>query len=961
MSEQHDGPYQNQGGVDGAEARPGVAIVGMAGRFPGAPDVATFWENIKAGRDSVTRFSPDALEIPIDGADGPDYVCAKGMLDDVDKFDARFFGYLPKEAALMDPQHRVFLEMCWEALETAGLDPARYPGAVGVYAGCYMDTYVLWNLCSDEQFRANLVESIQVGSLQTELGNDKDYLATRVAFKLGLRGPAMTLQTACSTSLVAIATACQALESYACDAALAGGVTIVLPQKKGYFYKEGSMLSPDGRCRTFDEKAAGTVFSNGAAVLVLKRLEDAIADRDTIYAVIRGYATNNDGGDKVSYTAPSVEGQAEVIALALEMADIPARSIGLVEAHGTATPLGDPIEIGGLTKAYRRDTEDTNYCAIGSVKANLGHLDVASGAIGLIKTSLALHEKVLPPQINFSNPNPKINFAETPFYVNTALTPWTSAGVPRRAGVSSFGVGGTNAHIVVEEAPISASSVTPSGRSSSHAPVILPISAKTEDGLFRQAERLSAHFSSIADDALTDAAHTLQMGRSAFTHRAAVVARTSEQAAEGFKAVIRSISPKSSSPELVFVIPGQGAQRPGMARALYDGEPVFREVIDVVADTLRADPEFGEDLRDLLLWTPETSALDETAAGAALAQTARAQPALYAYHSGLIRLLEHWGLKADALIGHSIGEFAAAAASGVFSLEDGARFVAARGRLMQAMAPGTMLALRHPAEEIGRRLPPMLAIAAVNSPNVTVISGLTEDIDAFAATLDADGVSATALKTSHAFHSPMMDDAATAFADYLVGADLAPAERNIISTASGRLEDGSVFAEPAYWSNQIRKPVLFADAATSASKEDRIFVDLGPGAALSGMIRQTLGGDAPSIVSCGNAGAEGDAWTGLLQAAGDLWTEGADLDWSIFDTGTAKKTALPTYPFERQRHWIDPKEPAARGVADQAMASPAQGENAPGPVSPSTGESNVETIVRRQLDVIAAQLKAMGR
>ncbi|MEQ1931824.1 MAG: polyketide synthase, partial [Parvularculaceae bacterium] len=399
---------------------PGVAIVGMAGRFPGARDVETFWRNIKAGKESVTRFSRDQLEIEIEGMDeGADYVCAKGALDDIDLFDARFFGYLPREADVMDPQHRMFLELCWEALEHAGCDAARYPGAVGVWGGCYMDTYVLWNLCSDEAFRARLVEQIQVGSLQTELGNDKDYLATRVAFKLGLRGPAMTLQTACSTSLVAIVTACQSLEAFACDAALAGGVTIVLPQKKGYFYQAGGMLSPDGSCRTFDAAAAGTVFSNGAAVVVLKRVADAIADGDTIYAVIRGYASNNDGGEKVSYTAPSVEGQAEVISLALGMGGVAAGTIGYVEAHGTATPLGDPIEIAGLSRAYRHDTEEKQYCAIGSVKANLGHLDVASGAIGLIKTSLALHEKTLPPQINFTKPNPKIDFAASPFYVNT--------------------------------------------------------------------------------------------------------------------------------------------------------------------------------------------------------------------------------------------------------------------------------------------------------------------------------------------------------------------------------------------------------------------------------------------------------------------------------------------------------------------------------------------------------------
>jgi len=341
-----------------SETPTGIAIVGMSGRFPGARNVSEFWQNIQAGKETVTRFDPSLLEVSKPDGDS-DYVCAKGMLDDVDMFDARFFGYLPREAEVMDPQHRMFLEICWEAMEQGGYDATRYPGAVGVFAGCYMDTYLLHNLCSDERFRENLVESIQVGTLQTELGNDKDYLATRVAFKMGLRGPAMTLQTACSTSLVAIATACQSLETYGCDMALAGGVTIVLPQYKGYTYKEGGMLSPDGHCRPFDADAAGTVFSNGAAVLLLKRLEDALEDGDTIYSVIKGYATNNDGATKLSYTAPSVDGQAEVITTALRMADVNARAIGYVGAHGTETPLGDPIEIAGLTAADRADTNET--------------------------------------------------------------------------------------------------------------------------------------------------------------------------------------------------------------------------------------------------------------------------------------------------------------------------------------------------------------------------------------------------------------------------------------------------------------------------------------------------------------------------------------------------------------------------------------------------------------------------
>ena len=614
----------------------GIAIIGMSGRFPGAADVETFWDNIRNGVESITRFDASELDLPLESIatddPGARYICAKGILEGIDMFDARFFGCLPREAELMDPQHRLFLEICWEAMERAGHDPSRCPGAVGVYAGCYMDTYLMWNLCSDPAFLARFVESIQVGSLQTELGNDKDYLATRVAYKLGLRGPAMTLQTACSTSLVAIATACQSLASYQCDMALAGGVTIVLPQKKGYFYKEGSMLSADGHCRTFDADAAGTVFSNGAAVVVLKRVEDAIADGDTIYAVVRGFATNNDGAGKVSYTAPSVDGQAEVISMALAMGDIDPRTVGLIEAHGTATPMGDPIEIAGLTTAFRAHTQDSGYCAVGSLKANLGHLDVASGAIGLIKTALAVHDDVLPPSINYSRPNPKIDFAGSPFYVNTALKPWPETPWPRRAGISSFGVGGTNAHVVVEQAP----EPPPEGARRPHA--LLLLSARSKDALAAQAARLADWLDAHPQASLDDVAWTLQAGRRQFEHRRILVAADATDAAARLRAAPapgESATLQSSATRVAFMFPGQGAQYPGMARELYASEPVFRNVVDRCGDVLRDAGAADQDPRPLLLWDASDSALDAAQAAEALSRTAAAQPAIFAMEMAL--------------------------------------------------------------------------------------------------------------------------------------------------------------------------------------------------------------------------------------------------------------------------------------------------------------------------------------
>ena len=943
----------------------GIAIVGMAGRFPGAPDVATFWENIKNGFESITHFSPDELELNVPDATGKDashYVCAKGMLDNIDMFDARFFGYLPKEAEVMDPQHRIFLEICWEAMEHAGHDPARYPGAVGVYGGCYMDTYVLHNLCSDEAFREKLIESIQVGTLQTELGNDKDYMATRVAYKLGLTGPAMTLQTACSTSLVAIATACQSLDAYQCDMALAGGVTIVLPQKKGYFYKEGSMLSPDGHCRTFDANAAGTVFSHGAAVVLMKRLEDAIADRDTIYSVIRGYATNNDGGDKVSYTAPSVDGQAEVISLALGLGDINARSIGYVEAHGTATPLGDPIEIGGLTKAYRRHTDDNQYCAIGSVKANLGHLDCASGAIGLIKSTLALHEKKLPPQINFTNPNPKIDFENSPFFVNIKLSDWPAGAEPRRAGVSSFGVGGTNAHVVVEEAP----ALPESGEQRSvH---LLPLSARSKSALEAQAEQLAKFLEENPNTNLANAAFTLQVGRQMFEHRRIVVASDVGDAVEKLRAEPKpgeAAKAETSSTEIVFMFPGQGAQYPGMSRELYETEPVFAEVIDTISDCLAADPQFGEDLRDYLLWTEVKSTREE--AIACIAQTRLSQPAIFAVEVALAKLFQSWGIVPASMIGHSVGEFAAATIAGVFSLEDAARLVAARGRLMQALPPGKMLAVLAPINKIESGLPEGISVAAVNAPGVTVVSGPSDAIDDYAARLETDGLKSTSLATSHAFHSAMMAEAKAPLIERVAETVRSEATMEIVSTATGKEVAASEFANPSYWGDQLMQPVLFADAVkvAAAKGEHRIFLEVGPGQTLSSLAKQSLTGDLKrkTFAALGPSRDPGSDIEHALGAIGRLWAAGAAPDWDLLQEGAPQRIALPTYPFERKRFWVEPKtsKTSVGAASSLHQHDAAASEQQALPVAQSSGrhDADVEDLVRRQLDLIAAQLDVM--
>ncbi|HEX2209901.1 MAG TPA: type I polyketide synthase, partial [Longimicrobium sp.] len=647
-----------------------IAVVGMAGRFPGAPGVDALWANLRAGVESIRHFTDEELTaagVPESLRTDPAYVPARGALAEVDRFDAAFFGFTPREAQVTDPQQRLFLEVAWEALEHAGYDAARVPGRVGVYAGTSMSSYYL-NLLSRPDVTA------AAGEMAVHMGNDKDFLATRAAFKMGLEGPAVVVQTACSTSLVAVHLACQALLGGDCEMALVGGSAVVAHQHAGYLYQEGAIRSPDGRCRAFDAQARGTVGGSGVAVAALKRLEDALADGDTVHAVILGSAINNDGSAKIGFTAPRVEGQAAAIRAAHAAADVDPATITYVEAHGTGTELGDPIEIEALTRAFRAGTDRTGFCAIGSIKTNIGHLDVAAGIAGLIKTTLALRTGEIPPSLHFTRPNPQIDFASSPFYVNTTLAKWTPpAGVPRRAGVSSFGIGGTNAHVVMEQAPAVAPSPAPS-----RAEQLLVLSARTETALDAAARRLAAHLEQNPEQALADVAWTLQQGRRAFAHRRAVVARTHAEAAQALADVGRGVAGRAGSeaPAAVFLFPGQGAQYAGMARGLHEREPVFREELDRCAGILR--PLLGLDLRDAIF----SDDADR------LKQTALTQPALFAVEYAIAKQWMAWGITPESMIGHSVGEYVAACLAGVFSLEDALALVAERGRLMQSPALG---------------------------------------------------------------------------------------------------------------------------------------------------------------------------------------------------------------------------------------------------------------------------------
>ena len=890
----------------------GVAIIGMSGKFPGAPNLDVFWANVAAGKDTIAHFSRAELEAK-DRASlefGPDYVAAHGVLEGAEMFDAGFFGISPRDADFLDPQHRLFLETCWNALEDGGYDPARFPGQIGVFGGCSLNTYLLANLAGGREFLDELTGNYQVGEFQATLGNDKDFLCTRVAYKLNLRGPCLTVQAACATSLVAICQACQNLLTYQCDMALAGGVSITIPQHRGYVYQEGSMGSRDGHCRPFDADATGTVFGHGVGVVLLKRLEDALADGDRIDAVIRGFAVNNDGSAKVGYMAPGVDGQAGVIAAAQAMAGISADEITYVEAHGTATPLGDPVEVSALTKAFRASTQRNAFCALGSTKANIGHLDAAAGVSGLIKTVLAMRHKTIPPTANFKQPNPRIDFASTPFYVSRDARPWQPAG-PRVAGISAFGVGGVNAHLVLAEAPES------NPPAAARAAQLICVSARSDAALDEALKNLGRHLSRNPDTNLADLSFTLQTGRHEFDRRASVACSSADEAARmlaepGNRQIHRSSS-VLNRPQPVFLFTGQGAQFPGMGHALYQSEPVYRRQIDECAEILR--PLLDLDLRTLLY--PKNAGAEASAE--ALNETHLAQPALFVTELAIASLWRDWGIEPKAMAGHSLGEFVAAVVANVMSREDALRLVAIRGRLMQQMQRGAMLSVRLGADRISVLLDERLSIAALNSPSLSVVSGPTDAIEEFEKRLEQESAGCKRLRTSHAFHSALMDPMLDAFEQEVRRASLHEPSISYISGVTGTWIAPEEATSPVYWRNHCRMPVRFGDAvATLFEVPDAVLLEVGPGQTLTTLAYQKRGGrGTPIIASMPERTADAVASETMLGALGQIWAAGIHPDWKHFWTHEHRqRVSLPTYPFERKKHWI---EPPARTMEQRAL------------------------------------------
>jgi acyl transferase domain-containing protein len=903
---------------------PGIAIIGMAGRFPDAPTIEAFWQNLRDGKEAVSFFSEQELldaGVPPEVLQDPNYVRARAVLDQADLFDAAFFNVSPREAELTDPQHRLFLECAWEALERAGYDPASYEGTIGVYAGVGMNTYMLFNLYPQR----HLLET--AGFQQAMLGNDKDFLPTRVSYKLNLTGPSVSINTACSTSLVAVHFACQSLLNGECDIALSGASRVLLPQITGYLYQVGAIHSPDGHCRAFDAQAQGTVSGSAVGIVVLKRLADALADGDTILAVIKGSAINNDGAYKVGFTAPSVAGQARVIAEAQSIAGVDADTISYVEAHGTGTPLGDPIEIEALTQIFRAKTDKRRFCALGAVKTNVGHTDAASGVTGLIKTVLALQHRQIPPTLHFERPNPMTALADGPFYINTTLIDWPSSGGPRRAGVSSFGMGGTNAHLILEEAP------RPRPAAPATPPYLLVMAAQSAAALNTITANLADWLQQHPDCALTDVAFTLQRGRHAFRYRRTLVARDAADAAQALVARdptrIRTNYAPTSPPPVVLLFPGQGTQYTTMSAGLYATQPAFRDAMDDCAARFRR--HLGFDLREIIFGESSRGTLDSSfvvrrsATAADLDQTEYAQPAIFAVCYALAQLWLAWGLPIDAMLGHSLGEYVAACLAGVLTLDDAVRLVALRGQLMQAMPTGAMLAVGMAEADLVPLLGSDLALAAVNGPAQCVVSGALAAIDALAQQLHDQGVTARRLHTSHAYHSPLMEPVIAPLVAAVRECRLRAPQRRYISSLSGRPITAAEATDPAYWGRQMREPVRFAAGlAQLVNGQAAVLVELGPGQTLSTLARQQAGSGVLVVATVRHAREQREDAEVLFEALGQLWLAGVSIDWARVHAGAwRRRVLLPGYPFQRQRFWIEAdhhaQPVAAIGEAEQRV------------------------------------------
>ncbi len=888
-----------------------IAIIGMAGRFPGAKNIEEFWNNICNEKESISFFTQDEMlseGVDIDLLSNPNYVNAGGVLQNHDQFDAAFFNYSPNEAKILNPQHRIFLECAWEALENAAYAASNYQGVVGVYAGSSSNLYLREHLHANEQ----IVEDF--GMFQLAIANSKDQLCTRVSHALNLTGPSINIQTACSTSLVAVHLACQSLLNGDCTMALAGAVSIQARQKTGYLYQEGMTLSPDGHCRAFDSLAKGTVGGNGAGVVVLKRYQDALADGDRIDAIIKSTAINNDGNCKIGYTAPSIQKQADVIAEAINMARITANAITYVETHGTGTLLGDPIEIAGLTNAFSRTTNKKDFCAIGSVKTNIGHLDVASGIVGLIKTILALKKKILPASINFKSSNTNIHFENTPFFVNSATKPWIVENMTRIAGISSFGIGGTNAHIILEEAP--SHTVIPSDRKTN----ILCLSAKSQETLEQKEKELIEKLVNNPDINLRNVAFSMNVGRESFPFRKTVIFSDMDEIknCSDNKNIISPIVnvPMGVKKNIVFLFTGQGSQYINMGKSIYFSEPTYRYWVDYCAKLLNSHLDIN---LLQLLYPDDNYSLNKHD----LNDTVFAQPALFIIEYAMAKLWLSWGVNPAYMIGHSLGEYVAAGLSGIFSLEDVLKLISVRASLMQSMPKGKMLAVYLNSQKLTDLLVPGVSIAAVNADDICVVSGASHSIEILEQSFLQRNIAYSALNTSHAFHSemmePIMDELKVTFQKIKLNTPQIP----VVSNLTGNFITDHEAQNPDYWIQHLRGTVLFNQGIKNLSDKGDIFLEIGPGKTLSTLAKKSLKNNHSLFLSSLPASNQSDDKnTDLLIAKTltALWRSGVNINFqNVYSADKCSRLELPTYPFRSDRYWVDlPKIKQATLVRKEA-------------------------------------------
>lgn len=887
-----------------------IAVIGMACRFPGAGNLDEYWNVLTEGRETIKHFTDEDLsgtEYEFEKLrEKPEFVKARGVLAGIDMFDADFFSISPMEAAMMDPQQRIWLETAWEALEDAGCDPFTYTGSIGVYAGGAINTYLLNNILRDPVRLENYIRLRTAESYQIMTGNDAAFIPTKTAYKFNLRGPAINVQTACSTSLVAIAQACQSLFSYESDVCIAGGICITVPQETGYLFQEGAIPSPDGKCRPFDAAGKGTVFSNGVGIVVLKRMEDAIQNKDRIYAGVRGWALNNDGNNKVSYTAPSVDGQANVIRMAQSFAEITPEQVGYIEAHGTATQLGDPIELTALAKAFSGKTDKRQYCGIGSVKSNIGHTDAAAGVASFIKSCMAVYKKIIPATLNYSKPNPHFDFINSPFFVQDKLRKWDKPD-PLIIGISSFGIGGTNAHVIVEEPPAPEHHDIPGNTW----PALVVLSARSDEALSRRKTDLAAFIRSHEEIMLKDIAFTLQCGRNHMSYRSFCIAENIKEliSESGFSINTRADEKLKG---VAFMFSGQGAQYSGMGKQLYETNIKYRQILDSCFEIFRF--ETGSDLKKILFDT------GSNLAQRTLSMTAYTQPALFVTEYALARVYEDLGVKPTYLIGHSIGEYAAACLSGVFDLETAMRIVIKRGELMQKMPEGSMMAARCSRQRLEELASPLFEIAADNSAGQCTISFKTQDGDKVKAILDRHEIKAIPLNTSHAFHSSSFDPILYKFADYVCQFRLKKPEIPFISCLTGDFITPEQAVSGKYWAQQLRGMVRFREGISAIAGLDNVlFLEIGPDTHLTGIARNndTVRLKNRVIPSLGKPG--NDERQSIMVSLGNLWASGIDPNFrQMYLQSEAIKIELPAYPFQRKRYWIEYNNGSTPGPKMQA-------------------------------------------